>query len=263
MTVDFAGRTTMITGASSGIGSELALHLAARGADLVLVARREDRLNRLAEELRVQYRVQVTPIALDLEQPGVGQVLFTDVERRGLRVDSLVNNAGFGTHGNLAEADAERNLAEVQLNVTALLDLTQTFWPQLIAAGRGALVNVASTAAFQPVPGMAVYAATKAFVRSFTEALWYEAKGTGVTVMCLCPGPTQTEFFDVVGNEHGAVGQRQTPDQVVRTLLAALDRRFPPPTVVCGLGNRAQATAARLTPTRIAATIAGRLTAGD
>lgn len=263
MTIDFAGRTAMITGASSGIGSELAVHLAARGADLVLVARREDRLNRLAEELRVQHRVEVTPIALDLAQPGIGRVLAGELERRGLTIHSLVNNAGFGTHGDLAGSDQARNNAEVQLNVASLMDLTQTFWPRLLEAGDGALVNVASTAAFQPVPGMAVYAATKAFVRSFTEALWYEAKGTGVTVVCLCPGPTETEFFDVVGNEHGAVGQRQTPDQVVRTLLAALDRRFPPPTVVCGVGNKAQATATRLVPTRVAATIAGRLTAGE
>lgn len=263
MAVRHRGRTTVITGASSGIGSELAMHLAARGADLVLVARREERLRELAEELHVQHRVEVTPIAMDLARPDAGRALADELARREITVSSLVNNAGFGTHGALIGSDPDRNKAEVQLNVATLVDLTQTFWPQLIASGDGMLVNLASTAAFQPVPAMAVYAATKAFVRSFTEALWYEAKGTGVTVVCLCPGPTQTEFFDVVGNEHGAVGQRQSADQVARALLAAVERRNPPPTVVCGIGNRLNATATRLLPTWLTTTITGRLVSGD
>jgi uncharacterized protein len=198
--VDYRGQTTLITGASSGIGAEFAHQLAERGSDLILVARRLDRLESLAEKLSQRFGVRVEAIALDLSQPAVGAILAAEVERRGLHVTSLINNAGFGTYGRFHEEDAERVRKEIALDVSTLVDISHAFIGAL-RSGTGFLMNVASNAAYQPTPNMAVYGAAKAFVLSFTEALWYESRGTGLRLLALSPGATSTEFFDVIGTD--------------------------------------------------------------
>lgn len=258
MTFNGTGTTALITGASSGIGAEFARALAARGADLVLVARRQDRLDSLAAELGTGYGTSCTVIALDLAAPDAAARLFADVESRGIRVSTLVNNAGFGTHGTFAELDPDRIANEIQLNVTALVELTRAFLPGMLADGRGALVNVASTAAFQPIPRMAVYAATKAFVLSFTEAIAWESRGSGLKVLALSPGPTATEFRDVADSGDAVYGRSQTPEQVVATALGALDRRNPPASIISGRQNLVQALGLRLAPRALVLQLVGR-----
>ncbi|MGV9913641.1 SDR family NAD(P)-dependent oxidoreductase [Streptomyces tendae] len=178
-TIDFSGQTTVVTGASSGIGAAFARELARRGSDVVLVARRLDRLTDLASELRARHGVRATAVQLDLSEPGAGRRLAADLAGRGIRVDGLVNNAGFGTNGAFHREDPDRLTDEINVDVANLVDLTRAFIEPLRDSGRGVLVNVASAAAYAPSPGMAVYAACKAFVLSFTEALWYESRGTG------------------------------------------------------------------------------------
>ncbi len=258
MTIDVAGTTVLVTGASAGLGVEYAHRFAARNANLVLVARRADRLEELATEIRSKYGVTVTVLPEDLAQPGVGARLHRELSDRGITVTSLVNNAGFGTHDAFVNEDLDRVLSEIQLNIATLVELTHTFLPDLLAA-RGVLVNIASTASFQPTPGMAVYGASKAFVLNFTEALWVEARGTGLTVLAVCPGPTRTEFFDVVGTGEAAVGRMQTAQQVVDSTFRALDRRNAPPTVVSGHLNRASSISTRFATRRLGALATGRL----
>ena len=186
-------RWTLITGASSGIGAELARVFAARGSSLVLAARRRDRMEALAGELR-SARVAVEIVATDLEDPAAPAAMFEAVEGRGIALHTLVNNAGFGLRGRFAALPLDRQMAMIALNVTALTRLCRLFLPRLIERRRGGILNVASTAAFQAGPNMAVYYATKAFVLSLSEALHEEAKPHGVVVTALCPGPTPTEF---------------------------------------------------------------------
>jgi uncharacterized protein len=261
MPIDYTGTTALVTGASSGLGAEAARRLAARGADLVLVARRADRLGALADELMAAHGITVTPLPLDLTADSPGRTLQRELAAREITLGTLVNNAGFGTYGPFVDADPARVADEVRLNVASLVDLSRAFLPQLVATGRGALVNVASTASFQPCPSMAVYGATKAFVRSFTEALWYETRGSGLRVLCLAPGSTRTEFFDVVGTDAASVGSRQSAQQVIDLALRTLDRRNPPPTVVSGRTNALSAIATRLLPARTMATVSGRILA--
>jgi uncharacterized protein len=261
MTIDFRGRTALITGASSGLGAEFARRLAARGADVVLVARRRELLETQARELSEQYRVAATPIATDLARPGVGAELREELAARGIAVSTLINNAGFATYNSFVDEDPARIAAEIQLDVATLVDLTRTFLPGMIADGGGALVNVASTAAYQPLPGMAVYGACKAFVLSFTEAVAYETRDSGVSVLALSPGATRTEFFDVVGTEAAAVGGFQTPQQVVETALRALDKKRTPASVVSGSANRLSAAFAGIAPRALATATAGRMLA--
>jgi short-subunit dehydrogenase len=261
MARNHAGTTAIITGASSGLGAEFARTLAARGANFVLVARREDRLIALADELAAAHGVAVHPLALDLAAPGAADAVATCVRERGLSVDSLVNNAGFGMHGALAEADATRIDEQVRLNVGALVALTRAFLPEMTASGLGILVNIASTAAFQPVPFMATYGATKAFVLSFTEAVAFETRDSGLRVTALAPGATRTEFFDVVGTEGARVGDYQTPEEVVATAMRALDARRTPPSVVSGGRNAATALMARIMPRSIVTPMTARLMA--
>jgi short-subunit dehydrogenase len=258
--IDHRTTTALITGASSGLGEEFARQLAARGADLVLVARRLDRLETLAAELRSEHGVAVTVLAADLSRPAAATQLAERIDSLGLTIDSLVNNAGFATRNRFEHEDPARIAEEIDLNVGALVDLTRRFYPRLLASGRGALVNIASTGAYQPVPLMAVYGATKAFVLSFTEALWYESKGSGLKVLALSPGATRTEFFDVAGAD-ARVGAFQTPSQVVGLALRTLDRRNPPPSVISGAANRATTILTRLLSRRGLATVTGRITA--
>ncbi|MEG3616352.1 SDR family oxidoreductase [Isoptericola haloaureus] len=262
MTLDLHGSSAVVTGASSGIGAVVAARLAARGADLVLVARRTDRLEELAARLRAEHGVEADVVPADLRTSDGVTAVVKAARAATKPVGTLVNNAGFGTHGALLEEDPERIEDEVALNVAALTDLTRALLPDLVAHGSGAVVNVASTAAFQPVPRMAVYGATKAYVLSFTEALSVELRGTGVHAITLCPGATRTEFFDVVGTEDAAVGRFQTPEQVADTLFRALDRRRPPATVVSGRANALAGAVVGALPRRVVLAAASRLTAG-
>ncbi|BBY27869.1 SDR family NAD(P)-dependent oxidoreductase [Mycolicibacterium sediminis] len=189
--------TAVVTGASSGIGADLARELVARGHGVTLVARREDRLRDLAADLGTSVRVEV--IACDVADPAARAALFGEIESRGLTVDVLVNNAGVGTIGAVAEADVDAEIAQVRINVEAVVDLTTRAVRQMVPRGRGAILNVGSVAAFQPFPGQSGYAATKAFVRSYTDGLRAEVAGTGVTVATLHPGPVRTEFFQAAG----------------------------------------------------------------
>jgi len=206
--------TTLITGASAGLGAEYARQFAARKHDLVLVARREQTLADLAAELRSSHGVEVTVIAADLSRPESASELHSRTTELGIDIDLLVNNAGFGTHGDLVDADLQRLTDEITLNCITLVGLTARYLPAMRARGRGTIVNIASTAAFQPVPHMAVYGATKAFVLSFTEALWSEERRHGIRVLAVCPGATATEFFEVAG-ESAAVGIKRSAKQVV------------------------------------------------
>ena len=259
--VDYHGQTTLITGASSGIGVEFAREFARRGSDVILVARRLDRLEKLAAELTTAHGIRATVIPLDLSLPAAGRTLAEEVDRRGLTVTSLVNNAGFGTFGPFHTEGPERLRDEINVNVASVVDISRAFIERLRAAGTGVLINVASMAAYQPIPNIAVYAATKAFVLSFTEALWQESLGTGLRVILLSPGATRTEFNDVLGTEQPTSGASfETPQQVVQTALRALDRRTPPPSVVSGRLNRLMSNAARLLSRRRAVLLTASMT---
>jgi short-subunit dehydrogenase len=188
------GQTALITGASMGIGVDLAECFAQDGYDLILTARSQSALQEVATRLSNSYGVQAHVIALDLGQQGGGGALARKVSEQGLDVDVLVNNAGFGHAGGFAGAPLDTQVGMVDLNIRALVELTHVYWQGMLAKGRGGVLNVASTAAFQPGPLMAVYYASKAFVLSFSEALWEEARGTGVNVSCLCPGATVSNF---------------------------------------------------------------------
>ncbi|MCZ8523054.1 MULTISPECIES: SDR family NAD(P)-dependent oxidoreductase [Paenibacillus] len=220
----YSNKTALITGASSGIGEAFARSLAALACNLILVARNEAKLKALAAELSAVHQVKTTVIALDLSVPGTAQALFSEVQKHQLKVDLLINNAGFATYGYFEQIPGERQHEEVMLNVAALVDITHAFMPDLLRSRDGGLINVSSTAAFQPDPYMAVYGATKAFVLSFSEALWAENRSRGLRVLALCPGATETSFFDVVGAKEASVGNRLTPDTVVQKALRALEK---------------------------------------
>jgi short-subunit dehydrogenase len=190
------GETALVTGASGGIGEHLARLLAASGRHVVLLARSEDRLTALASELARAHRVPATVLVHDLAEPGAADRVADDLAARGIAVDILVNNAGFGVYGPFVRTDAAEEARLLQVNIIALTMLTKALLPEMVARGRGRVLNVASTAAFQPGPLMAVYYASKAYVLSLSEALSNETAGTGVTVTCLCPGPTHTGFQD-------------------------------------------------------------------
>jgi hypothetical protein len=257
--IDYRDSTVLITGASSGLGAEFARQLAARRANLVLVARRKGRMDALKTELEAAHPIAVTVIEADLTVPDAASALAARLDELGLPIHSLINNAGFGTRNDFSDEDAIQIHNEVALNVSSLVDLTRKFWPQLVQNGTGVLVNVASSAGFQPIPKMAVYGATKAFVLSFTEALWYEAKASGLKVLALCPGATETEFFDTSGPE-AAVGKVATADAVIGLALKTLDRRSPPPSIIHGAGNRIQIFGERLISRRLLVTAAGAIT---
>jgi len=257
MTITYRGTTALITGASAGLGIEFATQFAARGADLVLVARREDRLRELAENLESAHSVRVTVLPLDLGRPDSAGELTRALEERGLNIHTLINNAGFGMKGPFVESDPDRVAAMVQLNVNALVALTRRLLPQLVR-GDGALVNIASNGAYQPCPNMAAYGATKAFVLSFTEALAYETREAPLTVLAVSPGATRTEFFDVLGQRGYRGASYQTAQQVVSRTLHELDRSNTPPSFVSGRMNAVAAKLAGIVPRRLALAMAGR-----
>jgi hypothetical protein len=194
VSVSTTERFTLITGASTGIGRELALIAASKRRPLVLVARSEDKLSELARSLRESHEVRAELVPLDLSDPEAPAALLRETKRRGIEVEVLVNNAGFGSLGRFHETPIERQLEMLRLNVAALTHLTHLFLPPMLQGRRGRILNVASTAGLQPGPSMAVYYASKAYVLSFTEAIAEELRGTGVTATALLPGPTRTEF---------------------------------------------------------------------
>jgi short-subunit dehydrogenase len=233
----------LITGASAGLGAEFARQLSGQGQRLVLVARRRERLDELAAELG-----NARAVAMDLSQPGAAAQLMADLDRDGETVGLLVNNAGFGLAGAFAELGGERQREMIDLNCGALADLAHAVLPAMVAGKAGGILNVASTAAFQPGPGMAVYFATKAFVLSFSEALHDEMKRHGVKVSCLCPGPTRTEFRSVSGFDPKGRLAKLSADaaSVVAAGLRGLERNQA--VVVPGLSNKFISQAHRLLP---------------
>ena len=255
--IDYTTQTTIVTGASSGLGAEFARQLASRGSDLVLVARRADRLEALAQELTLAHHVNATVIARDLGRPDAGRTLRAELEGRGIRATSLVNNAGFGTHDEFGDEDPERLQSMIALNISSLVDLSHAYFDSL-KAGNGVLINVASLLGLQPTPYLSVYGATKAFVLSFTASLWEEARGSELGVLAVCPGAMQTEFFDAAGSQSADYGTaRATPQHVVRMALATLDRRFAPPSVVTN--GRPLAIATKFLPRRMVVQAMGRM----
>jgi short-subunit dehydrogenase len=257
--MDMTDATALITGASGGIGEEFAVRLAEQHVNLVLVARRTEKLQELRSRLlKAHPDLTVDTISADLSRSGSAAELTAQVHDLGHRVGILINNAGVGSHGLVAEQSPEENAAQIQLNCGSLVDLTGRFLPAMVQAKRGVVINVASTAAFQPIPTMAVYGATKAFVLSFTEALWQETRESGVRVLTLCPGATETEFFARTGEQFMTRG-RETPQQVVATALAALDKSGP--TVISGWRNKLMAPGYRFMPRRLMPTMAQKLVA--
>ena len=205
------GQTALVTGASMGIGVDLAECFASDGYDLVLAARSEAALKEVAQRLAAKHGVRATAIAVDLAAPGGGEKLAAEIAARGLGIDVLVNNAGYGVAGAFDGSDRASQLGMIDLNDRALAELTHIYWPRMLASKRGGVLNVASTAAFQPGPLMAIYYASKAFVLSFSEALWKEAEGTGVNVSCLCPGPTTSHFRERAGTGKTRLSRQGEP----------------------------------------------------
>jgi uncharacterized protein len=249
--------TTLITGASSGIGEAFARKLAAQGRNVLLVARSEDRLITLCNELGRINSIRAQHVAMDLSLPESPARLFDEAEKRGLIVDLLINNAGFGSMGDFAKLDLARELNMVDLNIKALVELTYRFLAPMRKRKGGAIVNVASTAGFQPVPFMATYAATKAFVLSFSEALWDENREYGIKVIALCPGVTDTNFFEAARGHQPPMRAAQAPEDVVDTALRGLGRGKSH--IVSGWTNFFMIEAERLVPRSLIARMAGRV----
>lgn len=249
MSTHLKDRTVLITGGSSGIGAAFARHLAAEGAKLILVARDEARLTRMQRELATD--VQILPC--DLSVPGAA----AKVRAATGEVDLLINNAGYATYGMFAQGDLAQQSGQIQVNVTALVELSHAFLPML-EQRRGGIINVSSITAFHPMPKMAVYAATKAFVLSFSEALWTEYRARGVTVLALCPGPTESELFDRVGEKIPGTEVRATAESVVQDAMRAYRARRSH--VVSGWRNRLTAQSFRLLPRETVLRLLERLT---
>jgi hypothetical protein len=247
-------KVALVTGASAGLGVEFARQLSARGHRLVLAARRKERLDDLARELG-----NARAVAIDLSIANAAAKLMADIEAHGELVDLLVNNAGFGMIGRFAELDAKRERQMIDLNVGALTELCRAVAPAMIRRKSGGILNIASTAAFQPGPKMAVYFATKAFVLSLTEAIHEELKPHGIKVSCLCPGPTRTEFGEVAGFNGNGLFDRiaMRADDVVRIGLNGLEKNRA--VVVTGLLNKLVAASTRLTPRSVTRKIAGSI----
>jgi short-subunit dehydrogenase len=254
----FHSTTALVTGASSGLGVAYATEFARRGTAVVLVARREDRLVELADRLQREYGVTATVIRLDLAADDAAATLRRELEARDIRIDTLVNNAGFGLNGAFVTADGARTDEMIRLNIGTLVALTREFLPEFVAAGRGTIVNIASTAAYQPAPTMAVYSATKSFVLNFTEAVAYEVRRTGVHVLAVSPGATSTEFREVSGLHVGRSERgSQTAAQVIETTFRALDRGRSG-SVVSGARNAAMAKLAGILPRGLVTAVAAR-----
>ncbi|HYS08411.1 MAG TPA: SDR family oxidoreductase [Myxococcales bacterium] len=251
--------TALITGASAGLGAEYAKLFAADKHDLILVARRRDRLETLARELTASQGVKARVVPADLGAADGATRVIEEVTRLGVDVDFLVNNAGFGTSGAFAELELARQLEMIQVNVTSLMTLTRAFLPAMLARRQGRILNVGSTAGFPPGPFMAVYYASKAFVNSFTEALAYELRGTGVTATVSCPGATATEFAGIAGNSRsllfrlGAAPAATVAKEGYRAMMKGK------PMVIHGLKNKLTIQSLRISPRAVARAVAASL----
>jgi short-subunit dehydrogenase len=254
-----ASETILITGASSGIGWELAKLFAADKSNLVLVARRQEKLEELADELRREHGIDVRVLAKNLADPTAPQAIFDQLANEGIAVDVVVNNAGFGAYGRVPDLVAQRQIDMIQVNVAALTHLTRLFLPGMIERGHGGVLNVGSTAGFQPGPNMAVYYATKAYVLHFTEALAEELLGTGITVTCLAPGATLTEFNEKARIEDSLLFRMVAMD--VKTVAAIGYRGFRRGKVIVvpGLSNWLAAFAVRFVPRVVVRKVTKRL----
>lgn len=254
-------KTALVTGASSGIGETFARELASKKNNLVLVARSQDKLERLATELSSKHQIKAEVIAQDLTEPSACQAVFDAVQAKGLTIELLINNAGFGDYGAFSDRPLDKQLAMVQLNVTAVVELTGLFLPLMQQRKDGAIVNVSSIAAFQPIPYMSVYAASKAFLLNFTEALWAENKDSGVRILAVCPGPTESKFYDRADFPDSATGLNSmtmaSADKVVRETLKALEKGQS--TVVAGgFANQIIVNLPRLVPRDLLVSAVGK-----
>ncbi len=248
--------TTLITGASSGIGEVFARKLASQGHNLLLVARSEQKLADLCNELGRAHGKRCDFMALDLTEPDAPAKLFAESEKRELEIDFLINNAGYGSLGDFTERDLDTELRMIDLNVKSLVALTYLYLKPMRARGTGSIINVASTAGFQAVPYMATYAATKAFVLSFSDALWEENRAHGIKIMALCPGVTDTNFFSASEMEHPPMRISQTPEAVVDVALKGLAKGKGH--IVSGWPNYLMIEAERLVPRSLTARVAGK-----
>lgn len=251
--------TCLITGASAGIGSEFARQLAERGYNVTLAARRIERLTELADQIEDKYGVRAIAVACDVTDAGQRQELIDAIHARGDEIDILINNAGIGTEGAFEGFSEAENQRQIDVNVSALTAMTSLVLGHMLEAKRGAILNVASTAAFQPIPRQAVYAATKAYVISLSQALSQELRGTGVSVTALCPGPTRTEFF---GEKQESI-EADSPDWAWQSAedcaRDGLDAMFKQKRVVIPKAvNRAGVYSAKLSPTRMTVEVLDR-----
>ncbi|MFI5958623.1 SDR family NAD(P)-dependent oxidoreductase [Cryptosporangium sp. NPDC051539] len=254
--MNFHGNTALVTGASSGLGVAFAEALAARGANVVLVARSTGPMTALAERLRATHGIRADVITQDLSVPGAAEAVRAETDRLGLRIDLLVNNAGFASAGRFDQMDPERAQREIALDVSTVVGLTHAYLPGMAERRHGGVLNVASISAFQPTPYMSVYGAAKSFVLSFGNALWEEYRGLGVRVTTLAPGPVATKFFDVVGTDAAQVGTKLPPEKVVEVALRGLEKNRP--VVVPGLQNALLPFVNRFSPRRLVLAIAAR-----
>jgi short-subunit dehydrogenase len=244
--------TCLVTGASSGIGAECARQIAERGYNVTLAARRIDRLTELAAEIEREYNVRAHAVECDVTKPAARKKLLADIEARGEQIDILINNAGKGVDGPFWEHDVDAQLSQIQLNAEALTALTHMVLPGMIERGSGAILNVASTAAMQPIPRQAVYAGTKAYVLSFSQAVNKELQGTGVSITVLCPGPTRTEFFGERQEEIESEGPGFVWQSAEDCARDGLDGLFKRKRVVVPMAlNRVGAISAKYSPTGV------------
>ena len=257
MISEWKGKWALITGASAGIGVALAEELAAGGAHLVLTARRLDRLQQVAESLREKHGVETQVFAADLAEREAPRRIYDFCREKGLRIDLLINNAGFGQYGELPQVETQRLIDMVEVNCTAVVHLTRLFSPDMVARRSGDILILASTASFQAVPFISTYAATKAFDLFFAEGLAEEMKPYGIRVCALCPGSTESEFHAVAGQERFTSKNQEPADKVARTGLQALasGKSY----VISGLGNYLGAHSQRLVPRRVVTRVAANM----
>ncbi len=247
---------TLITGASSGIGEVFARRLAEKKHDLVLVARSENKLHELCDELMLQHKITAHYIPLDLSKAGADAELFAETEKHGMEIGWLINNAGFGSMGDFAELPLERELEMIDLNIRALVGLTHRYLPQMRARKSGTIINVSSTAGFQPIPFMSTYAATKAFVTAFSQGLAEENRSHGILVMALCPGATETNFFAAASiTDPLQLKGMQTAEQVVDAALRGAERGKM--LVISGALNKIVAYVATIAPDGLITRVVG------
>jgi short-subunit dehydrogenase len=251
------GKWALVTGASAGIGRELARQLAAAGANLVLTARRNDRLAQLALDLAARYKIRVETFPADLARADIPREIFRFTQQKQLPIEILVNNAGFGKYGEFFRADSQRLLEMIQVNVAAVVSLTHLYLPAMAERRGGHVLIVSSTGAFQAVPYISTYVATKAFELLFAEGIAAEMRPYGVNVCCLCPGSTETEFHQVAGQPPRTSRRRETAERVARVGLAALAEGRS--LVISGTHNRINVELQRLVPRRLVTRVATRL----